>query len=300
MPDQPPLRFQTVRVDTIFFKKYLREDFKNSRFPMPEKIRKARNVSIILSFIEVICCGLSFGFYDIERGRIILALCVLNCVATAIGIFSKLRLSYWGLLAHSCWTISVIGGFYIYIIIDICLRTDKKMNGLSDTYVLLITSIPLFALFVMGIYSCVLVLMVDDELDQRKKILKAANQNRAEGLLNFSNQPVQAASGGNLVEFQPLPSQEGQTVRSDQESGPKSYTLDSLAKQEHIVEVLEIQDENDPNCVICMDKPKDSCFYPCGHQCLCFDCGERFKKEARHQVCPICRNRVKDIIKVYN
>ena len=267
---------------------------------MPEKIRKARNVAIVLAFVEILCCGLSFGFYDIERGRVVLALCVMNCVATGIGIYSKLQLSYWGLLAHSCWTISIIGGFYIYIIIDICLRTDQKMNGLSDTYVLLITSIPLFALFSMGIYSCVLVLMVDEELEQRKKILKEANQNRAEGRLNDSLRPAAAASG-NLVEFQPVPQsdREGQTVPGS-DSGPKSYTLDSLAKQEHIVEVLEIQDENDPNCVICLDKPKDSCFYPCGHQCLCFECGERFRKEARHQVCPICRNRVKDIIKVYN
>jgi len=168
---------------------------------MPEKIRKARNVAIVLAFIEVLCCCASFGFYDIERGKVILTLCICNCIATGIGIYSKLNLSYWGLLAHSCWTISIIGGFYIYIIIDICLRTDRDNHGLSDTYVLLITSIPLFALFAMGIYSCVLLLMVDEELDQRKKILKEANHNRAEGLLNVSNVgPANPAALG-AVEF---------------------------------------------------------------------------------------------------
>lgn len=173
---------------------------------MPEKIRKSRNIAIVLAFIEVICCALSFGFYDIERGRVVLVLCVLNCVATGIGIYSKLNLSFWGLLTHSLWTISVIGGFYIYILIDILFRTDKSENSsLSDTWVLLISSIPLIALFSMGIYSCVLLIMVDEELDQRKKILKEANSERAEGMINAVNaSQVQGAAIGQPIEFQRL------------------------------------------------------------------------------------------------
>jgi len=93
---------------------------------MPENIRKARNIALVLAAVEILCSILSFGFFRIERGRIILALCIMNCVATGGGIRAKLNLSYWGLLAHSCYTISVIGGFYIYIIIDICLRTDRN------------------------------------------------------------------------------------------------------------------------------------------------------------------------------
>lgn len=34
---------------------------------------------------------------------------------------------------------------------------------------MVLLSIPLFGLFVMGIYSCVLLIMVDDEYDARKK-----------------------------------------------------------------------------------------------------------------------------------
>lgn len=140
---------------------------------MPENIRKGRNIAIALGFVEIVCCLLSFGFYDVDRARIVLALCIVNCLATAGGFYAKLKLSYWGLLAHATYTISVIGGFYIYIIIDICLRTDRAEHGsLSDTWVLLITSIPLVGLFLMGIYSCVLVLMVDDELEQRKKVIQ--------------------------------------------------------------------------------------------------------------------------------
>ena len=52
-------------------------------------------------------------------------------------------------------------------------------------------------------------------------------------------------------------------------------------------------------CVICYQNRKDTAFYPCGHTCLCFDCAQRFNREATHRVCPICRNRIKDTIKIY-
>ena len=95
---------------------------------MPEKIRRARNVALVLAAAEVLCCVLSFGFYDLRRGRVVLAICLGSCLTTAGGIYAKLKLHYWGLLAHSCWTISFMGGFYIYIIIDIFLRSNSSQS----------------------------------------------------------------------------------------------------------------------------------------------------------------------------
>jgi len=40
-------------------------------------------------------------------------------------------------------------------------------------------------------------------------------------------------------------------------------------------------------------------FYPCGHECVCDPCGKKFMQEAKQKICPMCRNRIKDIIKVY-
>lgn len=44
-------------------------------------------------------------------------------------------------------------------------------------------------------------------------------------------------------------------------------TIGSLASQTHVVEVLEIKEGqlDKDECIICLDKPKDSIFYPCGH-----------------------------------
>jgi hypothetical protein len=88
-------------------------------------------------------------------------------------------------------------------------------------------------------------------------------------------------------------------INSSQNS---KVTQPDLAKEDLTIEILEVdQEQIEKNeCVICMDQPKDTVFYPCGHQCLCKPCGDRFRKEARHQICPICRNRVSDIIKVFN
>ena len=107
----------------------------------------------------------------------------MDCLATLVGIFAKLNLSYCGLLSHASYTISVIGGFYIYIIFENVMRAsrdrevseeDSKGAALGmvkegDTSILILTSLPMLSLFFMGIYSLVLVLRIDDELDARKE-----------------------------------------------------------------------------------------------------------------------------------
>ena len=92
---------------------------------MPENIRKGRNTAIILGFIEFVCCLASFGFYARRRSRVILALIIFSWISTSCGFYSKLKLSYCGLLTHACFAISFIGGFYIYIMIDFIVIGDE-------------------------------------------------------------------------------------------------------------------------------------------------------------------------------
>jgi len=131
-------------------------------------------MGIIMSFAEFICAFLSVALYGVRRSRLILAVDAANLIFVSIGFLARLKLSFWGLVAHSAYMISVIGGFYIYIFIDYYLGTDghvkKKlgMNHLSDAAVMLIASLPMFMLFLMGIYSCALLLKLDAELEARK------------------------------------------------------------------------------------------------------------------------------------
>lgn len=77
---------------------------------------------------ELICCVLSIGLYEVRHARIILALIILNLIVTAIGIRAKLKLSYWGLLFHGFYCISLIGGFYIYILVDFFIQKARAAN----------------------------------------------------------------------------------------------------------------------------------------------------------------------------
>lgn len=110
-----------MRVKDIYFKDKLCDEFRNSKYPMPENIRRGRNVAIVLGYIEFLCCIASLAFYFRRRAKIILVLIIFNFIFTAIGFAAKLNLSYCGLLTHATYTISVIGAFYVYIFIDYAL-----------------------------------------------------------------------------------------------------------------------------------------------------------------------------------
>ena len=56
----------------------------------------------------------------------ILALNFANFVFTGIGIRSKLSLNYWGLLAHGTYCCAIIGGFYIYVLIEFFLTQGRE------------------------------------------------------------------------------------------------------------------------------------------------------------------------------
>ena len=169
------LRMRRVRLDEqIYFKEHICDEFMHSRYPLPDKIMRARNRAIQFGFIELICCLACLIFYERRRSKIILFLILMTWISTGCGFQSKLRLSYYGLLLHSCFTISFLGGFYIYILIDLALGTERNSNqdtshGLNDTTVLIITSLPFLMLFILGMYTLRLVFMLDDELEARKR-----------------------------------------------------------------------------------------------------------------------------------
>mmetsp|Transcript_13911 Transcript_13911/g.23679 ORF Transcript_13911/g.23679 Transcript_13911/m.23679 type:complete len:115 (-) Transcript_13911:462-806(-) len=107
----------------------LSDEFKQSKYAMPENIRRARNIAIALAFVEFFCCIASIALYVRRRSRVILVIIGFAFFSTALGAFSKMRLSYWGLLTHSALTIAVIGGFFIYLMIEILFGTDKSPAG---------------------------------------------------------------------------------------------------------------------------------------------------------------------------
>jgi hypothetical protein len=55
--------------------------------------------------------------------------------------------------------------------------------------------------------------------------------------------------------------------------------------------------EDNQICAVCLDKPKDTVFYRCGHLACCHNCALSLKR--MRQPCPICRSPIQDCIKLY-
>jgi len=122
------MRFVTVEIEKCYFREKLEPQYINSRYALPQEIVTTRNRSIILSFLELFLDLASLYFYIRRRGRIILAVTIGNFIFWGVGMWASLKLSYWGLLSHSLYGISIVGGFYAYILIDGLIISGKEEN----------------------------------------------------------------------------------------------------------------------------------------------------------------------------
>ncbi|KAH3786394.1 hypothetical protein DPMN_164501 [Dreissena polymorpha] len=59
-----------------------------------------------------------------------------------------------------------------------------------------------------------------------------------------------------------------------------------------------IADNENNECTVCYERPVNFVLYTCGHMCMCFECAQAVRKE-RNPLCPICRQEIKDVIKIY-
>jgi len=53
----------------------------------------------------------------------------------------------------------------------------------------------------------------------------------------------------------------------------------------------------DTTCLVCMDQPKNTLLYPCGHVSVCDDCAATLM--ARGGTCPVCRAKVDRVIRAF-
>jgi RING finger protein 26 len=70
-----------------------------------------------------------------------------------------------------------------------------------------------------------------------------------------------------------------------------------IVKQRAVVEATNSSNEHN-SCCICKENPKSMLLLPCRHICLCEECGENFHN-GRLENCPVCRQMIRDILRVY-
>lgn len=53
-------------------------------------------------------------------------------------------------------------------------------------------------------------------------------------------------------------------------------------------------------CSVCLERPIDCVLYTCGHMCMCHECAVGvYHAGTEGGSCPICRQTIKDVIKIY-
>lgn len=74
-------------------------------------------------------------------------------------------------------------------------------------------------------------------------------------------------------------------------------TIHGMVKEHDVVEghqEFADQNEAEKECLVCLTEEKNTVIMPCGHMCVCLDCGNGLVK-AKH-TCPICRGNIQSLI----
>eukprot|EP00927_Polykrikos_kofoidii_P055047 TRINITY_DN49364_c0_g1_i1.p1 TRINITY_DN49364_c0_g1~~TRINITY_DN49364_c0_g1_i1.p1 ORF type:complete len:633 (-),score=71.63 TRINITY_DN49364_c0_g1_i1:53-1918(-) len=59
-----------------------------------------------------------------------------------------------------------------------------------------------------------------------------------------------------------------------------------------------VEEDAQKNCVVCLSSPKNTALVPCGHFCVCYDCGASIRLSPVRNRCPLCRQDVHDIVQL--
>ena len=83
-----------------------------------------------------------------------------------------------------------------------------------------------------------------------------------------------------------------------------SSTLSSTAAHDQVAAVASkdltsaADAEQESECCVCWEQPKNCALYKCGHVCMCYSCAVGIKK-SKDPLCPVCRREISDVIKIF-
>ena len=76
-------------------------------------------------------------------------------------------------------------------------------------------------------------------------------------------------------------------------------TFKACSKFKQLKQLRYNKEVEDKCCVICLEAPKTHIIIPCGHKCLCEKCALTITDPFITHACPICRNEIFNIFRVY-
>lgn len=86
-----------------------------------------------------------------------------------IGLKGTIAIDFCMMFIHSFFCCSILGAFFVYLLLDLFLTDSSDNVRLTDTTVLLVFSLPFLFIFLIGCHSMYLTSMVYDELKERNK-----------------------------------------------------------------------------------------------------------------------------------
>ena len=95
------------------------------------------------------------------------------------------------------------------------------------------------------------------------------------------------------LESQKLKKEEDQLRIEQEQINLESVTIEFNKK------CLQNAEANGHDCCICMVKPCDSAPTPCGHKKFCYECITTYNRNNRGRGCPICRNPIETLTKIF-
>ncbi len=170
---------------------------------------------------------------------------ITSVIFNLMGLLGTMKVNICMMLLHAFFCCSILGAFYVFLILDCFLRKEQfgvdssGQESMGDRTILFLLSLPFLVIFIIGCHSMYLVSMILDENKARKQESGEIQQ---------------------LVEIR---------MATQNDNRPQeSAIIDEI-------EILQIPDnvQNTNFCVICLEKQRDSIFYPCGHECVCHQCG---------------------------
>ena len=165
------LRFRSISVDPTYMRSWLEEDFRRGPQPMPESLRKNRNLSIVLVAVQLLMAFGSLVVYVRRQSRVILFADIVSIALCLIGLYGTIALNGFMMFLHCFFCVSIFGAFYVYLLIEMFFLARPQGEGgpLSDTSVMFLMSIPYLVIFLVGCHSMYLFNMVYDERKARKE-----------------------------------------------------------------------------------------------------------------------------------
>ena len=94
---------------------------------------------------------------------------VASFLLSIIGLLGTINVQLGLMFLHSFFCCSVLGAFFIYLLLDTFLSESSEGTSLSDTTVLALMSLPFLGIFLVGCHSMYLTDMIYDEIKARKQ-----------------------------------------------------------------------------------------------------------------------------------